>query len=117
MQRGLAAGCQGGLALCRHEAQVWQALVVDIFLPGLRLPVHHADGPHSALVLSQLLLDTMASTLGWACSHDLCDRYHKVSDAPLIRSIVQQCMTMLHITARCTVASAVHCLHAVHEHS
>ncbi len=64
VQRGLAAWCKGGLAVCRHEAEVRQALVVDVFLPGLRVSVRYADGTHPAIALGQLLYNSMALALG-----------------------------------------------------
>jgi hypothetical protein len=64
VQRGLAAWCKGGLAVCRHEAEVWQALVVDVLLPGLCVSVHYADGTHPAIAPSQLLHNPMALALG-----------------------------------------------------
>ena len=64
VQRGLAAWCKGGLAVCRHETEIRQALVVDVFLPGLRVPVHYADGTHPAIALGQLLYNSMALALG-----------------------------------------------------
>lgn len=64
LQRGLAAWCQGGLAFCRHEAEVRQALVVDVLPPGLRVSVRHADGTYPTIALSQLLYNSMALALG-----------------------------------------------------
>ncbi len=64
VQRGLAAWCKGGLAVCRHEAEVRQALVVDVFLPGLRVSVRYADGTYPAIALGQLLYNSMALALG-----------------------------------------------------
>ena len=64
VQRGLAAWCKGGLAVCRHEAEVRQALVVDVFLPGLHVSVHYADGTYPAIALGQLLYNSMALALG-----------------------------------------------------
>ncbi len=64
VQRGLAARCKGGLAVCRHEAEVRQALVVDVFLPGLRVSVHYADGTYPAIASGQLLYSAMALALG-----------------------------------------------------
>ncbi len=64
VQRGLAAWCKGGLAVCRHEAEIRQALVVDVVLPGSRVSVHYADGTYPAIALSQLLYNSMALALG-----------------------------------------------------
>ena len=75
LQGRMATWCQGRLEVCRHAAEVWQELVVDVFLSGLFFTVSYAFGPHLAAVLCQLLNSSLAVVLGWCGCDYLFYRY------------------------------------------